>query len=194
MIKIYLREEKANKIRREGKVPGVIYGPNIKSQKIYAEEKEIENLYKEHEVSLFEFDFEGQKLLGLLRDIQFHPLTYKIIHFDIYVPSLEKEVTSEIPLEFIGEAPVLKSGGVLNFSLKELPVEALPRDLPERIIVDLSSLKDIGQTIYVKDLQLPPQIKVLIEENTPVVTALPEAEIETETPVTKVEPPPTTNV
>ena len=194
MIKIYLREEKANKIRREGKVPGVIYGPNIKSQKIYAEEKEIENLYKEHEVSLFEFDFEGQKLSGLLRDIQFHPLTYKIIHFDIYVPSLEKEVASEIPLEFIGEAPVLKSGGVLNFSLKELPVEALPRDLPERIIVDLSSLKDIGQTIYVKDLQLPPQIKVLIEENTPVVTALPEAEIETETPVTKVEPPPTTNV
>ena len=176
MIKLFLREEKAEKIRKEGKVPGVIYGPNINSQKIYVDEKEIENLHKEHEGGLFEFDFEGKKILGILREVQTHSLTGKIIHFDIYVPALEKEIVATIPLEFIGEAPALKKGGVLNFVLNEIEVEALPQDLPEKITVDLSLLNEIGQTLYIKDLELNPKIKILIDGNTPIVTVIKERE------------------
>lgn len=176
MIKIYFRQEKAGKIRKEGKVPGILYGPNIGNKTIYALEKDINDLYKNHEGGIFEFEFENKKLLGILREVQFHPLTDKIIHFDIYLPSFERKVITKIPIEFIGEAPVLKAGGVLNFGLQELEIEALPQDLPEKIIVDLSSLKEIGQTIYVRDLNLSSKIKILVERDTPIVTAIKEAE------------------
>ncbi len=176
MIKIYLREEKANKIRREGKVPGVIYGPNIGSQKIYADDKDIKTLYKEHEGGLFEIYFEDQKMSAILREIQIHPLTNQIIHFDLYVPSLSKKVTTTIPIEFVGEAPVTKKGGVLNFGLHELDIEAFPQDLPEKIVIDLSLLNEIGETIYVKDLKISSKIKVLLEENTPIVSVIKERE------------------
>lgn len=176
MIKVYLRTDKANKIRNQGKIPGILYGPQINSQKIYCEEKDIEDLYKQHEGGLFEFDFENKKFLGILREIQTHPLTDKIIHFDIYVPSLEKEVKTVIPLEFIGEPPALKKGGVLNFVIHSVEVESLPQYLPEKIVVDLSILDEIGKSIYIKDLKLSSNIKVLLDENTPVVTIIKEKE------------------
>ncbi len=177
-MKIYLRDpnKKAENYRKEGKIPGVLYGPNLESQPIYAEEKEFYKLYQKHETGFFEFEFETKKLLGLLREVQVHPLTYKIIHFDLYVPSLKREVETEVPLEFVGEAPVLRKGGILNFNLHELPVSALPQNLPEKIVVDLSSLTEIGQSIYIKDLPLPSNVKVLIDEKTVVVTAIAEAE------------------
>ncbi len=179
-MKIYLRDQntKAEVYRKEGKMPGVLYGPNLESKPIYAEEKEFYKTYKEHETGFFEFEFENEKFLGLFREVQVHPLTYKIIHFDLYVPSLEREVETEVPLEFIGESPVLKKGGVLNFNLHEIPLSALPKNLPEKIVVDLSKLEEIGQSIYIKDLDLPKDVKVLIDENTVVVTALKETATE----------------
>ena len=175
-MRIYLREEKAEKIRKEGKVPGVIYGPNVQSQKIYADEKEIYNLYKDHERGLFEIDFEEKKLPAILRDVQIHPITNKIIHFDFYIPALEKKIIITIPIEFIGEAPVVKKGGVLNFNLNEIKVESLPQYLPEKITIDISCLDEIGKTIYVKDIKIASEIKVLIEEDTPIISAIKERE------------------
>ncbi|GIW67450.1 MAG: 50S ribosomal protein L25 [Candidatus Parcubacteria bacterium] len=181
MLKIFSREKnkKAEDFRKEGKIPGVIYGPNIESQTIYALVKDLYSLYKEHEGGLFEIDYEGKKLQGILREIQFHPLTNQLIHFDIYIPSLEREIEVKIPLEFVGEAPVLMKGGVLNFNLKEIEISALPQDIPEKIEVDVSHLEEIGQTIYVKDLKIPAKIKVLLEPDLPVVTVISEAGEET---------------
>jgi large subunit ribosomal protein L25 len=191
-LNIYQRKEKAEKVRKENKIPGVIYGPNIESTPIFAERKELNKFVDEYEAGLFEINFEGKKLLGILQETQKHPITKEIIHFDIYVPSLEEEVETKVPLEFIGEAPAIKKGGVLSINLQELPISALPQNIPENIIVDLSMLTEIGQTIYVKDLKLPKSVKVLIEENTPLVTVIAEAGMEettTETvnPLTKTE-------
>jgi large subunit ribosomal protein L25 len=182
MLKIFLRgkNKRAESYRKEGKIPGVIYGPNIESLPIYAEAKEFLSLVKELEGGLFEVEFEGKKYQGILREVQFHSITHKPIHFDIYVPSLEEEIETKVPLEFVGSAPALLKGGVLNFNLKELEISALPQDIPERIEVDLSQLEEIGQSIYVKDLKIPSKIKVLLDEDLPVVTVISEkAEAET---------------
>ncbi len=179
-LNIYNRKENAEKVRRENKIPGVIYGTTIESKPVYAIKNEFKKFVDEYEAGLFQVVFEGNKLLGILQDIQIHPLTRDIIHFDIYVPSLEEKIETKVPLEFIGESPATKKGGVLNFNLEELPISSLPQDIPENIVVDLSTLEEIGQTIYVKDLKLPSNIKVLIDENTPVVTVITETVVEEE--------------
>lgn len=184
-MEFFPRKDKANKIRKLNKIPGVLYGPRIESQKIYVAEREIKNLIKNYERGLFEFKFKNNKFLGILREIQIHPLTGKIIHFDIYIPALERKIVASVSLEFTGEAPAFKKGGVLNFALNELEVEALPEDLPEKIIVDISSLDEIGKTIYVKDLNLTSKVKILVDENTPIVTVIKERQEELERPLEK---------
>jgi len=182
MLKIFLREKnkKAESYRNEGFIPGIIYGPNLESTPIIAEKKDFLRFYENYESGLFEVYLEEKKLLGILQEIQFHPITDEIIHFDIFVPSLEEKITTKVHLEFIGEAPGVRFGGVVNISLEELEIECLPQDIPQVIYVDLSSLKNIGDTIYVKDLKIPSNIKVLISPENPVVTLIEEAKVEEE--------------
>jgi large subunit ribosomal protein L25 len=181
-MKVFLREKnkKSEAYRKEGKIPGILYGPEIESTPIYALAKEISKLVEEHEGGLFEVELEDKKYQGILREVQYHPLTNQIIHFDIYLPSLEKEIETTIHLEFIGKAPAEMKGGLLSFNLKEIEISALPQDIPEKIEVDISSLEEIGQSIYVKDLKIPSKIKILLDENLPVVTVIEEAVEEVE--------------
>jgi len=81
----------------------------------------------------------------------------------------------------VGEAPGIRLGGIVNISLEELEIECLPQDIPRAIYVDLSVLKNIGDTIYVKDLKIPHNIKVLISPENPVATLIEEAKVEEET-------------
>jgi len=183
MLKVFPREKnkKAESYRNEGYIPGVIYGPNLDSTPIIAYKKDFLKFYENYESGLFEVYFDEKKFLGILQEVQFHPITDEIIHFDIFVPSLEEKITTKVPLEFVGEAPGVRLGGVVNISLEELEIECLPQDIPQAIYVDLSSLKNIGDTIYVKDLKIPPNIKVLISSENPVATLIEEAKVEEET-------------
>jgi large subunit ribosomal protein L25 len=185
-MQIFIRDnnQKVNKYREEGKVPGILYGPKITTTKIYALAKEINKLVQEHEGGLFEVELENNKYKGILREVQRHPLNNQIIHFDIYLPNLEERITAKVPLEFIGKAPAETKGGVLSFNLKEIEVSALPQDIPEKIEVDVSQLEEIGQSIYIKNLSTSPKIKILLDGNLPIVTVIKEAseEIPTITP------------
>lgn len=188
---IFIRDVKSNPdlYRAHGKVPGVIYGFNVSSTPIYVVEKDLLRLVKEHEGGLLQVRIFADEhtqnfkvMQCILRDIQVHPLTEKIIHFDLYVPSLEKVITAKVPLEFIKEAPAVKKGGVLNIGLHELEVKALPTNIPEKIFVDLSVLTELEQTIYVKDLSLPKGVEVLLELSTPIVSIVSEEAAATATP------------
>ena len=182
MLKVFSREKdkKAESYRREGYIPGVIYGPNLESTPIIAQKKDFLKFYENYESGLFEVYLNEKKFLGILQEIQFHPITDEIIHFDIFVPSLEEKIITKVPLEFIGEAPGVKLGGIVNISLEELEIECLPQDIPQAIYVDLSSLKNIGDTIYVKDIKIPPNIRVLINPENPIATLIEESKIEEE--------------
>lgn len=187
-MKLFLRDlnKKADFYRKDKKIPGIVYGSEINPIAVFVDKNEFEKFYQNYESGLFDFDLDGEKYKGLIQDVQYHPITDEIIHFDIFVPSLKEKIETRVPLKFVGEAPVLRLGGVLSINLEELEIECLPEDIPHEIIIDLSVLKEVGQSIYVKDLNIPPKIKVLINPNNPVVTAIKEAEIveEKETPTT----------
>jgi large subunit ribosomal protein L25 len=175
-MKFFIRDtkKKADFYRKEGKIPGVIYGPQMESKAIYAEAKDFYKFLKAHKTGQAEIELEGQKIDVFLQDVQYHPVTDEIIHFDLYAVSASKPITTFVPIVFIGESPVIKKGGVLNISLDKLPVEALPKYLPEKIVVDLSRLENIHQTIFVRDLEIPKEVKVLISGESPVVSAIEE--------------------
>lgn len=109
---------------------------------------------------------------GILKECQFEPTTSKIVHFDIYIPELDKPVITSVPLIFIGVEELEKQGLVVNKNLDEIEIESLPRNIPENIVVDLSSLTEAHQSLFVKDLKLPNNLKVTIPEETPVVSIL----------------------
>jgi large subunit ribosomal protein L25 len=174
MLKVFLRDKnkKSESYRKEGKLPGVIYGPNINSTPIYTEIKEFISFLKEHEGNLIDINFENKNYKAILREIQYHPINNKPIHFDIYVPSLEEKIEIKVPLEFIGISPALSKGYLLSFNLKELDIETKPQYIPEKIEVDISNLEELGQSIYVKDIKFDENIKVLMDPNFPIVTVI----------------------
>lgn len=174
-------KEKSEKLRKNGLIPGVIYGPNLStlgenSLAIYASSKEFMQFYKNYESGLIEIVFVDHIFRGLIKEVQVDPLSNQVIHFDIYLPSLEKRIKAKVPIEFQGVAPATKKGGILSFNIYELEVISLPDSLPEHIIVDVSSLEEIGQAIRVKDLNLPSEIKILLEDNFPLVNVIAEEE------------------
>jgi len=92
------------------------------------------------------------------------------IHIDFYQVNLSRTVTTDVPLVFIGESPAVKEGGILTKSMEDIEVEALPKDLPHEITVDISALKTFDSTLYVKDLVIPANVKVNVSGENPVVT------------------------
>lgn len=169
--------KKAESYRQAGKVPGIIYGPGIEPMPVVASSKAIEDLVKKHPGGLFDFQLGESRLSGMLKAVDAHPVTAKPLHFDIYMPRLDKPVTASVKLEFVGVEQLEKLGLFLNKATEELELECLPRLLPEKIRVDVSGLKEAHQSLYVKDLRLPAGIKVLVSVETPVATVLPVSEL-----------------
>jgi len=174
------QNKKADAYRKEGKIPGVIYGPEISSTPVYAEKKDFLKFFKEYQAGLTLINFENKNYQGILQEVQFHPITDEVIHFDIFVPSLKEKIVVKVPLKFVGTAPGVKEGGVLNINLEEVEVECLPQNIPQYFEVNLESLKEIGESIYIRDLKVPPEVKILIHPETPIVTLIKEQEVSEE--------------
>jgi large subunit ribosomal protein L25 len=180
MIEIKPRDpnKKAEFYRKEGYIPGIIYGPEIESYPVFIEKKVFEKNLK-HTHQRFMFVFNNKRLMGILQEIQKHPITLEPIHFDIYVPSLSQEIVTTIPIHFSGEEAITKEGYILNKSLVELEVEGKIMDLPEFVEVDVSNLEP-GESIYVKDLKLKESIRVLVSPETPIATVILPEELQEE--------------
>jgi large subunit ribosomal protein L25 len=115
-------------------------------------------------------DVEGEKLTTLVREKQRHPVTSSLLHVDFQVLSMTEKLRTTVVIVLEGEAPAAKNfNGVLVTGQTELEVECLPSDLPERIRVDVSGLNEIGNSIHVRDLVLPPKVEVLTDPDELVV-------------------------
>jgi large subunit ribosomal protein L25 len=108
----------------------------------------------------------------IIKEIQYHPVKGDILHIDFNQISLTEKLTIDVPLETKGESEGVKEGGILEHILWELKVECLPTKIPEKIEVDVSDLK-IGDFVYVKDLKVPQDIKILTEPEAIVVSVKP---------------------
>lgn len=168
-------------LRREGWLPAVIYGHNIEPVLISLEMRPTSRILPTISSShLVVVDVDGARHNVLVRERQRHPVLGSLLHVDFLEVSMTETLRASVMVVLDGEAPAVKNfNGVVVPSLESLEVEALPRDLPERITVDISGLQEIGSAIYVRDLVLPQAVEVLTspDEIVVVVTA-PVAEVE----------------
>ena len=138
-------------LRNAGKVPCVLYGGE-QALHFSANELAFKKLVYTSNVYTAMIELEsGEKFSAILQDIQFHPVTDKIIHIDFFQIFSDKEVTMSIPVNLIGNAPGVLNGGSLRFPKRKLRVKGLPDNLPDFFNADISALK-IGSKIFVTDL------------------------------------------
>lgn len=154
--------EKAGQIRREGKVPGVVYGPEIKSLSLTAKKAEFEKIFQAAgESSLIDLVVgDNAPVPALIKRVDLTPVHHEAEHFDLYQVNMKKEITAEIPLVFIGESKAVKElGGTLVKNLDSLEVTCLPADLVDQIEVDISRLESFSDAIRVKDLAISQKVE-----------------------------------
>ena len=150
---------KANKrLRRDGIVPGVVYGKGEGSTNVQVDAKTFETLYRAAgRTSVVKFRLPGasRATSGFIKSVQRHPLTRQALHVDYYLVNLNVEMEVEVPLVFTGEAPAVEeTGGTLLHNLSSVRVKALPNDIPHEITVDVSTLTSLDVAIHVADLNL----------------------------------------
>ncbi|MFL0100837.1 50S ribosomal protein L25/general stress protein Ctc [Tenacibaculum maritimum] len=144
--------KKATKaLRNAGKVPCVLYGGD-KPVHFSAEEIAFKNLVYTPNVYTASIEIGGTTYAAILQDIQFHPVTDKILHVDFYQLFENKEVTMNIPLRLVGVSKGVMIGGALRHNLRKLKVKALPSNLPDFIEADITELQ-IGNKLYVTELK-----------------------------------------
>jgi len=179
-----VRRGEVKKLRGSGRVPAVIYGRQAKPQNLEVSAKEFEDLIHRSvsENLLVDLSVESDaraKRLALVQEIQHHPLDGKVLHVDFHEVTENERVVVQVPLETTGEAAGVKnSGGVLEHVVFKLKVRALPKDLPEQIIVDVSHL-ELGKALHLGDIKAPAGVEILGDKNIPVVAvAMPRTEEE----------------
>ena len=153
-------------LRNAGKVPCVLYGGD-KPLHFSADETAFKNLVYTANVYTATIEVEGATYHAILQDIQFHPVSDKILHVDFYQLFDDKMVTMEIPVRLVGTSPGVINGGSLRFAMRKLSVRALPSDLPDFINADISKLK-IGSKLIVAEVA-DEKFSILHPENSVVV-------------------------
>jgi large subunit ribosomal protein L25 len=157
--------KKVSGLRDGGEMPAVIYGGKDDTKNILVNTIEFKKVFKgAGESSIVTLDLDGKKTDTLVHEVQFNPVTDEPVHADFYIVSQDKEIEVDVPLVFEGVPPAVKElGGSLIKVLHELPISALPKNLPHDIVVDVSSLNTLDSQILVSDLKLPAGVTVTIE-------------------------------
>ncbi|MFA3782566.1 50S ribosomal protein L25 [Melioribacteraceae bacterium 4301-Me] len=149
-----------NKLRKRGFVPGIFYSKGMEPIPIYASEGSLKPLIYTSETHIVNLKIdEGEEIKSILKDVDFDPVTDKIIHFDLLGIQVGQELELEVPVVLEGQAKGIKEGGVVQHQLHKLLVACLPKYIPEHITIDISNL-GIGDSIHVKDIQIE-NVKVL---------------------------------
>ena len=161
---------KVKHLRNEGWIPGVIYGHGEKSRPIMIQEEELTNvIHNLHsEATLLTLDLEGKELQVLMREVSRNPLTEKLLHVDFQHIHENEEINVHVILEFSGKPEGVEEGGILNIEHRDLIIRCLPKDIPEKIAVDITEL-EIGHSIHIKDLRIPEGVKVEEDPSSTVV-------------------------
>ncbi len=155
------------KLKTRGFIPAVIYGGKDKPQPLQVAIRDI-NAMMSHasgENVLVELEIAGEtsSRAALVQEVQHSPVSGDIRHVDFHAISMDEMIQAEVPLEPIGTPNGVKNfGGLLEQSLRSLAIECLPRDLPDRITMDVSAL-NIGDSIHVRDIQLPPGVMAKVQ-------------------------------
>lgn len=168
-----VRRTATRKLRTTGRIPAVIYGKQAEPQNLEVDNKALSDLIK-HAVSetlLVDLTVEKDaraKRLALVQEIQHHPMSGKVLHIDFHEIKEDEKVSVSVPVEAIGEAAGVKTGGgTLEHVLHKLKVRCLPKDLPEVINVDVTAL-EIGRAVHIGEIPAIPGVEILGDKGAPV--------------------------
>ena len=174
------RGKNANrKLRTRGLIPGVLYTAGKEAVAVQVSPGEIGTILKSKtgENTLFDLEIGGKRRKVILKEFQREPLRGKLLHADFYEVALDKKIEVKVHIELEGTPVGVKlQGGIVDFVTRELELECLPADIPEKIAVDISHL-ELGKHLRVSDLKVPEKVKVLVEPEVVVVhVVVPRAE------------------
>lgn len=166
----------ARRIRAQGKLPGVFYGPGVAATPVQIDarnfDREVRGLEGTHLIELKSGDGELSGKKVLVRDLQEHPVSGAALHVDLIEVPLDKPIEVKVPLHFVGKAEGVTVGGVLQPILREIIVSCLPTHIPVSIDVDVTPL-GIHDVLHVNDLQLPEGSSPARDDNAAVVSVQP---------------------
>ena len=191
MEKVVLKAEKRDVVgkqvkamRREGKLPAVIYGRHTEPINVFLEAHSASlALGRITSSSLVTIDVDGTEYPALVREKQRDYIKNRLLHVDFLAVSLDEKLRASVSVHFVGVSPAVKDhGAVLVHNLEQLHVESLPGDLPERIDVDISVLVKIGDGVRVKDVVVSDKVRLLDDPETMVAVAT-MPKVEEEAPV-----------
>lgn len=173
------REQKgtsaARKLRREKRIPAILYGAEKESTPLSVESREMIKAFNSGS-SLFDLNFDGQTRTAIIKDMDYDTIKDEIIHLDFYEVNMSKPIDTWVSVRLANEEQRENDGGIINLVLREVEVSSLPGEIPEAIEVDISELK-IGDTVYVRDLKLPTGVSLVSDADEVVVNvSAPEAE------------------
>lgn len=161
MEKVIIEAQKRNKIdkasrsalRKEGKVPAIFYSKHHEPLPVQFSERAIHPLVFTSKTSLITLNVDGHEELDcIIKDVQFDPVTEKIVHIDLLGLKKGEKIQIEVPVQLVGNAIGIKEGGILQHTLHKLQIDCLPKDIPEHLEIDVTELK-LGQAIHVGDLK-----------------------------------------
>jgi len=166
----------SRRLRRQGRVPAIVYGRKENPLTLEVIEKEFAKVVGlatgQNAIISLNLDKDGSEILALVKDVQYHPVTDKLLHVDFYRISLQDKITVSVTVVVTGESLGVKKGGILEHILWEVEVECLPTQIPDRIEVDITTL-NIGDTVHVKDLKLGEGINILTEGEQTILSVVP---------------------
>lgn len=171
------KKSEIRNMRKKGYIPVEIYGKGVPNTHAFISYKDLKSM-PHGELFLIEADLDGEKKICLLKEIQYGYLGDNPIHIDLYDISNVEETNVEVPIEFIGNPKGVELGGTFEVHMHSLEIKVNPRNIPEKIIVDVSNL-GLGEVLHVRDIQIPEGSK-LVENPDEVVAVVVEPEIEEE--------------
>ncbi len=164
--------KKAELLRQSGKIPAVIYGHGKENQNLEVDYIKFEKVLNEAgESTLVDVSIDGDaSVKAIIADVQREPVKGRIIHADLHQVNMKEKINANVQVEFTGESKAVKEdGAILIHNISEVEIHCLPGDLMSEIIVDISSLKEVGDVITIKDLKIPASVEILHHEPEDVV-------------------------
>jgi large subunit ribosomal protein L25 len=163
-------------LRREGKIPAILYGSDIANVALSVSNYDIEHLFKKvsYSQALLNLVVEnGQSFekIAMIKEIQTDPVSHQYLHIDFYEVKMDQKITATVPVVLKGTAKGIINGGIVQNIRRELDVVCFPADIPKNIEIDISDL-DIGDAIHVEDIKLEGDIEIPFDVNFTIVTVV----------------------
>ena len=161
-------------LRKNGKIPAILYGKEFDSMPISFDYKEFYHFYKESigQQNFFFIKVKDKEYRTLIKEMQIDPFSRKIMHIDFQEIYAGQKIDVEIPIKIVGEAPGVLEGGIIDMNLRGIQIKCLPKDLPESLEIDVSELQ-IGDSIHIEELaEKIPNIEILEEMDKTIVSLI----------------------